>query len=85
MIVTGPSLSLFFAQSAVSYEGPNTIHTGKDNLDLVGQFIMWNNQTKIEKWGSPAAQQIRGTGGFMFHPGVTRGENLTAFISELFR
>ena len=61
------------------------MHTGKDNLDLVGQFIMWNNQTEIDGWGTKAAKEINGTGGFMFHPGVTREENLTAFISELFR
>ena len=80
------SLSLFLAsQSWESTEGPNIVHTGKGNLSKLAQFIEWNGRYKIAQWGTPAARMINGTGGFMFHPGVTREENLTAFISELFR
>lgn len=80
-----PSSSLLLSQSRESIQGPNIVYTGKGNLSRVAQFIEWNGQRNISGWGTPTAQMINGTGGFMFHPGVTRDENLTAFISELFR
>jgi hypothetical protein len=51
----------------------------------VGQYLEWKNQTEIEGWGTPEARMINGTGGFLFHPGVTREENLTVFVDELYR
>ena len=80
-----PPSSSLLSQSRESTQGPNTVYTGKGNLSRVAQFIEWNGQRNISGWGTPTARMINGTGGFMFHPGVTRDENLTAFISELFR
>ena len=66
-------------------EEPNRVLTGVNDTRLVGQYLEWNNQTKIEGWGTPEARMINGTGGFLFHPGVTREENLTVFVDELYR
>ncbi len=66
-------------------EAPNRVFTGVGNISKVGEFVEWNNHTSIAGWNSTFAREIRGTGGFMFHPGVTREENLTSFISELYR
>ena len=59
--------------------------TGKNDSALVGQYIQWKGQHKIAGWNSKTAQMINGTGGYVFHPKVSRKENLTAFISELYR
>lgn len=61
------------------------MYTGVGDVMKVGQFIEWKGQTNISSWNSTIAREIRGTGGFLFHPGVTREENLTSFISELYR
>ena len=84
-LLSPPSSSLLLSQSRESIQGPNIVYTGKGNLSRVAQFKEWNGQTNISGWGTSTARMINGTGGFMFHPGVTRDENLTAFISELFR
>ncbi len=72
-------------QKLSSEEVSNRVYTGVGNVSRVGQFIEWNGHTNISGWGTPLAREIRGTGGFLFHPGVSREENLTAFISELYR
>ena len=59
--------------------------TGVNDTRLVGQYVEWNNHTEIEGWGSHWARMINGTGGFLFHPGVTRDDNLTVFVDELYR
>ncbi len=61
------------------------MYTGVGDVRRVGRYIEWNNQTSISGWGTPKAREISGTGGFLFYPGVTRAENLTSFISELYR
>lgn len=66
-------------------EAPNRVLTGVNDTRLVGQYVEWNNQTEIKGWGTPEARMINGTGGFLFHPGVTREENLTVFVDELYR
>ena len=59
--------------------------TGVNDTRLVGQYVEWKNQTEIAGWGTPEARMINGTGGFLFHPGVIRDENLTVFVDELYR
>ena len=66
-------------------ESPNRVYTGANDTRRVAEFIQWDDHYNISGWGSHFAGEIRGTGGFMFHPGVTRNENLTAFINELYR
>ena len=66
-------------------QAPNRVLTGINDTQLVGQYVEWNNQTEISGWGTPTARMINGTGGFLFHPGVTREENLTVFVDELYR
>jgi len=66
-------------------EQPNRVHTGVDNLTLVNQYIQWNGNYSMSAWGNPYAAMINGTGGYGFHPGVSREEQLVVFIDELFR
>ena len=57
-------------------------------MGKLGQFVVWNGNTEIYPhggWGSPYAKMINGTSGFEFHPGVSRHEDLTVFIIELYR
>ena len=66
-------------------EQPNRVLTGVNDTKLVGQYLEWNNHTEMKGWGTRTARMINGTGGFLFHPGVTREENLTVFVDELYR
>ena len=66
-------------------EKPNRVLTGVNDTRLVGQLLEWNNMTEIKGWGTPQARMINGTGGFLFHPGIARDENLTIFVDELYR
>ena len=61
------------------------MYTGVDDLSKVAQYIEWNGNTSMSGWGNPYAAMINGTGGYSFHPGVTRDETLLVFIDELFR
>ena len=76
---------VLYPQNLSSVEMPNRVHTGLDDIDLVGAFRQWNGNYNMSGWGSEFAAMINGTGGFMFHPRVSREERLTAFIDELYR
>jgi len=58
---------------------------GKYDPKLVGYFTQWNNLREIAPWNSTAARKLDGTGGYMFHPNIKRGDALRAFVTELFR
>ena len=64
------------------------MYTGKDDINKVAEYVEWNGNFEIYAnggWGTPTAKMINGTGGYSFHPDMSRHENVTAFISELFR
>ena len=46
---------------------------------------MWEGQTAIGGWGTSTAGMINGTDGTIFHPGVTVNENLTLFVTQIYR
>ena len=58
---------------------------GKYDPKLVGYYTQWNNLREIALWNSTAARRLDGTGGYMFHPNIKRGDILRAFVTELFR
>ncbi|CAI8026532.1 Lysosome membrane protein 2, partial [Geodia barretti] len=79
---------LFGLENVTEVEYGNQVYTGKDDISQIGQFIEWNGNFEIYKhggWGTPAAKMLNGTAGFIFPPGVKKGHNVTAFISELYR
>lgn len=61
------------------------MYTGVDDLSKVSQYIEWNGHINMSGWGNIYAGMINGTGGYSFHPGVTRDETLLVFIDELYR
>lgn len=67
-----------------SVEEPNMVYTGVNDSSLVSKYIQWNNHTEMA-WANHFAAMINGTGGFSFHPGITREERLEVFIDEIFR
>ena len=64
---------------------PTIIATGVGNLTNLNQYKMWENQTSLDKWGSKAARRLYGTDGHLFHPNISRTENITAFIDQIYR
>lgn len=61
------------------------IGTGVVNASDLNQFKMWNNLTTLDKWGTPYARRLYGTDGHLFHPNVSRSDNVTAYISQIYR
>ena len=64
---------------------PTVIATGVGNLTNLNQYKMWENQTSMDKWGSETARRLYGTDGHLFHPNISRSENITAFIDQIYR
>lgn len=61
------------------------VYTGVGNLSNVSRYIQWNGHFNMSGWGDPYASQINGTGGYSFHPDISRDETLYVFINELSR
>ena len=64
---------------------PTVIKTGVGNLNNLNQYEMWENQTSLDRWGSDTARRLYGTDGHLFHPNISREENITAFIDQIYR
>ena len=80
--------SVLFSKNRTEVETDNAVYTGKNDLSRVGEFVEWYGHEEIFEhggWGTKTAKMINGTAGFMFAPDVQRHNNLTAFISELYR
>lgn len=61
------------------------VHTGVQNISQANQYIMWNGNYNMSKWNNSWAAAINGTGGYAFHPQVTKEEVLYVFIDEVYR
>ena len=71
-----------------SIDDTNTsvINTGKPDITQVGQFIRWNNKSRLDIWQEGSeANEIRGTEGLFFKPNLQEGEKLTAFVDDIMR
>ena len=64
---------------------PTIIATGVGDLKSLNQYIMWKNHTSMDRWGSETARRLYGTDGHLFHPNISRTENITAFIDQIYR
>lgn len=65
---------------------PSIIHTGVDKIDLLGQFVQWDgNYRKMTIWPEETANYINGTEGLFFKPLLHEGEDLEAFVDDVFR
>ena len=62
------------------------IHTGRNDITKIGQFVQWNEQRKLKIWQNEnGANDINGTEGFFFRPDLEEGDNLTVFVDDLKR
>lgn len=64
---------------------PSIIHTGVDDITLVGQLYQWNGQKNLSIWPGDSANEINGTEGLIFRPLLKEGDNLTAFVDDVAR
>ena len=62
-----------------------TIGTGIHSLRDLAQVKAYKEEPKLNFWYSDFANAINGTDGSMFHPGVSKGENLFMFSPDLCR
>ncbi|MFX1337977.1 MAG: hypothetical protein ACFFDK_05170 [Promethearchaeota archaeon] len=59
------------------------IKTGRDDVSEVGQFVEYNGQETITLWAEP--EDVEGTNGMQFAPGVTSEDDLKTFQPDLMR
>ena len=64
---------------------PSIIHTGVDDVTLVGQFQQWDGLTELNLWPGDSANDINGTEGLLFRPLLKEGDNLTVFVDDVAR
>ncbi len=60
-----------------------TKRTGKDDIEEVGQILEFNGENRVYFWEKE--ENIRGTGGTQFAPGVEKDEELEVFTSDMMR
>ena len=63
--------------------GTYTIKTGRDDISEIGQTVEYNGQDKINIWVEP--EEIEGTDGLQFAPGVSSDDTLKTFQPDLMR
>lgn len=61
------------------------VFTGKGDPKLLATYSQWHEMVELPYWGSPEANAINGTEGFMFHPNIQLDKKMYAFIDNLFR
>lgn len=62
-----------------------TVNTGKENQTLLNDVINFQGLPDLSWWGTPETNEILGTDGTMYHPYMTREENMHLFHPDLCR
>ncbi|MFX0069604.1 MAG: hypothetical protein ACFFAO_00725 [Candidatus Hermodarchaeota archaeon] len=60
-----------------------TVKTGREDISKVGQYVEYDNEETIELWSDP--EEVSGTNGMQFAPGVSKDNNLETFQPDLMR
>ena len=61
------------------------IHTGVDDPALTGQFVQWDGREELDLWPGESANDINGTEGLIFKPLLEEGDDLEAFVDDVYR
>ena len=70
-------------ESEIAGASPSTFNTGQTNINEIGQFIEYNEESIISIWKEDV--YVSGTGGTQFVPGVTQDSELEIFIPQFLR
>ena len=73
-----------FAGKNDTYPGILTTMTGQSSVEDVGRVVSWNGQTKLKFW-KDECNQIKGTDGSSFPPGILPNTTLYLFNRDLCR
>ena len=79
-----PSSFSLQMNNSLSGQSISTVNTGIPDISEVGQFIQWNGQRQLDIWREDA-NDINGTEGLFFKPGLKVNDNLTIFNEDLMR
>ncbi|XP_054712922.1 lysosome membrane protein 2-like [Uloborus diversus] len=66
-------------------DGVFTIKSGVHGIEDYAAIQMWNNQTSVNWWNDKFCDQINGTDGVQYAPGVQRNRTLSIFNPNLCR
>lgn len=81
-----PEISPIIAlQQNNTFDGVTSIHTGEDNITQLVQWMDWKGMTQLKVWNSSYANMINGTDGSQFAPGISSGDTLYVFVTQLCR
>ena len=73
-----------FAGKNDTYPGILTTMTGQSSVEDVGRVVSWNGETKLDFW-KDECNQIKGTDGSSFPPGILPNTTLYLFNRDLCR
>lgn len=63
----------------------SVVQTGKDDINNIGNIIVWQGQNSLTCWATQDANRIGGNFDNSFPPGVTKDEPLFLWVDQLFR
>ncbi|GFY55083.1 platelet glycoprotein 4 [Trichonephila inaurata madagascariensis] len=66
-------------------DGVFTIKSGINGIDDYASIQLWNNQSVVDWWNGDECNEIRGTDGVQYAPGVTPNHTLSLFNPNLCR
>ncbi|GFQ79437.1 platelet glycoprotein 4, partial [Trichonephila clavata] len=66
-------------------DGVFKIKSGMNGIDNFASIQEWNNQSVVDWWNGDACNEIRGTDGVQYAPGVTQNHTLSLFNPNLCR
>ncbi|KAK4887314.1 hypothetical protein RN001_003585 [Aquatica leii] len=67
--------------NSVTFDGTFTMHTGKTNLNLLGELTLWNGASNTSAYTN-SCSEVKGTTGELWHP-VKDFENVQIFASDI--
>lgn len=61
------------------------IYTGVGDPALTGKFVQWDGRERLDLWPGETANDINGTEGLIFKPNLEEGDDLEAFVDDVYR
>lgn len=62
-----------------------TIDSGDDDVDNVGEYLLWNKKTNISCWSDKYARMINGSGGVHYKPFLSKDDIIYALVTTVYR
>ncbi|XP_028403811.1 lysosome membrane protein 2-like isoform X2 [Dendronephthya gigantea] len=62
-----------------------TIDSGVDDVDNVGEYLLWNKHPNITCWNDKYANMMNGSGGLHYKPFLSKDDTIYALVTPVYR